>query len=719
MLLLFKIETNDVEEEDNVVLNQGALVLASLDRRACARSQLQDANALYDQVVLPSCLPWSQCQNMLYKTLPRDIDELSSVLFQDTGELATAYRLSDPGLVELCTDDMVEDDTSKRRTPKRQRFVNDVRAEDSSSSPGEWSMQMYHEVQWNQRQSENLRNTKKRIISFRVGSTSSRASIFDSQTPLFLVAIYPRQLHEGTKRHGLEAYEYGMDLGSYNCRPLPPKESVLLSDAPSSKHRFVAGRARIIWSEKERPESKSQRCAYRSILNGQRLDANSLKRPLHVKVGVRINKALLCFSGNRSIPLDVSAVTNHNKKSLVSSSYVYSNKVIEDSLNFACERMETCTSQLPTVEESTGHDLSQCTLNVEKYVADIARVYHLSFGESPNLLAYRPTASNEPFSIERFVSLAVSMNAHVGRVSLHPENHGTGIPFGDYSRFQTQLRIVPPRLEFLPTEDGQMHVTCTKSGTLVHSTHVESLAIGGMLECTDAQPSQKSSSVLLRTLATETSRCAICWNNLSKGFLFTCQGCNVSAHSTCVNIANERSMDRDDWLCSSCAHVGEERICGLCNFSEGILRPWKENQWIHNICRTWCGIDGTKPVFADGNTDNDILLGASCHLCSKEGTPVVMCFGVGCSMRFHPMCALVASMAQEIRCFELNVLPSKYTLTMMRTSFSSGRQPTLTKVLPVAFCPYHTPRQGCDPVFESSTVRIPPRRREKSHATTS
>jgi PHD-zinc-finger like domain len=669
---------------------------------------------------------------MLYKTLPRDIDDLSSVLFEETEETAIAYRSSDPGVLELCTSHVMEVSATHTRKPKRNRHEMDARVEDPSSVPGEWAIQMYHEVHWNQRQRQDQCNTKKRIISIRVGSTSSRASIFDSssQAPLFLVAFYPRQLHEGTKRHGLEAYNYGMDLGSYNCRLLPPKESVLLSDTPSSKHRFLVGRSRIIWSEKERPEAKSQRCAYRSVLNGQRLDTSSLKRPLQVKVGIRINMVLLSYSGSRSNPAEASAVTYQNKKSMESSSNSYSRKVIHDSLNFACGQIETSTSQRRTVEESDAisHDYSQCTLNVEKYVADKAGAY-LSCRADSNSMVRAEAASDVPFTIERFVDadsslsetnqgdhvfLRLKVNKTGMQTSAKPRSENpvsTTFNRNLGRRLHAQLQIVSPRLELLPTEDGQIRVTCTISGTIKHDTK-DVNATAGVLETTNGQP-RRIPSVMLRVLAVEVGRCVICWNSISKEKSYVCQGCHVSAHSTCVNFTTERSIDHDDWLCSSCIIIGEDRICGVCHFPEGILLPWKENQWIHNVCRTWCGIDETAKLMTEGMANKDSSIGTGCHLCSKQNTPVVVCMGEGCSVRFHPMCALVASMAQEIRCLKLNEPPPQYTLTMIRTTFSSEGKTVDSKVLPVAFCPHHGPVQCCHPTFDSCTVRIPPRRQQK------
>lgn len=709
------------------------MALVSLDRRARARAQMLDANALFDQLVLPSCLPWSQCQNMLYKTLPRDIDDLCSELFEETEETAVAYRSSDPGVVEL---NSCEVDTTQGRNPKRKRYEMDARAEIPSTTPGEWSLQMYHEVQWNERQRQEHCITKKRSISIRVGSTSSRASLFDSsRAPLFLMALYPRQLHEGTKRHGLEAFKYGMDLGSYNCRSLPPEEAVLLSDIPSSKQRFSVGRSRIIWSEKERPESKSQRCAYRSVLNGQRLETTSLKRPLQVKVGIRINKVLLSYPGSRSNRPEDSAVSSQNKKILELSSNSYSNKVIQDSLDFACGPVETKISQQRTLETSdvVSHDYSQCTLHLKNYVAKTASDYLTMRGDSILLVQGLAAKSlNEPFTIERLVSVHpdLSNSTHVDRDFLgakaindgmhaseksRSENSITRLPNGDHGlRLRTHLHVVPPRFEFLPTEDGRMHVTCTLSGTMKHETQVDSPTADCLVESSDAQPSRKPSSVLLRVLSRETKRCVICWNteNLTKDSARLCQGCHVFAHSSCVNVSSQRWTDHDDWLCSCCAHMGDERTCSVCHFSEGILLPWKENQWIHNVCRTWCGSNATARLFSNGLSPKDSTMGSCCHLCSKGDSAVVVCLGEGCSVSFHPMCALVASMAEEIRCFELNEPPPQYTLTMMRTSFTLEREAAHSKLLPVAFCPYHAPVHRCPPMFDSSSVRIPPRRRQ-------
>jgi hypothetical protein len=523
---------------------------------------MKDANEILEQLLLPISFPWSQCKKILYKTVPRDIDEMTSILNVDGDdsdhELSNEVthrrmnkpsepttiiplslaRSSDPGVVELCT--YVKPFPKRcRRSMLAPARVQDPRNEDPML-PGELSLRMYSEVQAKKRLRDEFKNenSSTKFISFRVGSTSSRASIFDgsdpSTVPLFLLATYPRQLHEGTKRHGLDAYEDGIELGSYNCRILPPKRSVI--ENPTSKNRFVVGRTRLIWSEKERSESTSQRCAVRSVLNGLRLETNAIKRPLNVKVAVRVNGVLL--SCNRSH--EQMSVAGHKSNSEVS--YSYSNKAVHDALNGACSILVTTQHPILKEQVTVPPDYSQCTLNTTKFVADIGSDVVSSEQQQRQTLniVRKPRdqiSIQRKVAIYRSTSLRTTTNASLGHVYNFYNDHemvesssdsisGNVDLFhnGDKSilhntqiqSLNIKLNIVPPRLDCLPTEDGLIRVSCTMTGKIYH----EAKLVAGHADASSKLPKRKDraspvapySSLLLSVLASETGRCVICWN---------------------------------------------------------------------------------------------------------------------------------------------------------------------------------------------------------------
>ena len=148
---------------------------------------------------------------------------------------------------------------------------------------------------------------------------------------------------------------------------------------------------------------------------------------------------------------------------------------------------------------------------------------------------------------------------------------------------------------------------------------------------------------------------------------------------------------------------------------------------MHGICRTWCEID-KRLAPQDDSCDSDGL-NTLCCLCSQTATPVVKCAAENCSVRFHPMCAVIASVGAEIT-YKRNLAESgaeesdaylctQYTLSLAQTSFSDGEKSLVddATTLPVAFCSYHNPKRhhefyGLYPgaCFLDGSVRIPPKR---------
>jgi hypothetical protein len=643
------------DENDNRLVETSAVILASLDPRGCARAQMQDANLVLEKLLLPISFPWSQTKAILYKPLPRDIDDMSIIMNGDeeyslpemNRETYSAMdcvqvpksiplsskRCDDPGVVELLT--YVRPTTSQSRRMQGPTRLRDLPIEDPMIQ-GELSLRMYNEVVTRKRRREEFEtaHTSRKLISFRVGSTSSRSTIFDlsdeSSIPLLLQATYPKQIQDGVKRFGEEAYDEGINLGSYNSRPLPSLEAVI-SD-PTSKNRFVVGRTRLVWSEREQSQSKSQRSPYFSILTGLRLDSNNLKRPLSVKVGIRINGVLIASCRSQGTPLLASGTKASEPN------FCHSTKSVHDALDVACREVPKQTESVKQQASIAPQDFYQCSINVSKYVNEIIQNNKTVENNGQRFIG-NIGQIRKPISIRRqlvmFQSLPSKTNAAnkfyricnenevIGTVSeLLPQQKEVlykGETFLLESLLNLNLDVVPPRLDCLPTEDGRIHVTCTMPGKITYSTKTETDKLSTTNRNGNTNRGISTSiSLLLNLLAAETDRCASCWN-----------------------------------------YKPLNNICSNCKYTSDTIFPSDyTNKWIHNVGKQWSDIDAAAPfeIYSydtiGSMTSNCYIDKSCCHLCSK-GTVgsinVVSCPAEGCNVRFHPVCAILVSAASEVQ----------------------------------------------------------------------
>lgn len=644
------------DQRDEALAETCAVALASFDSRACARVQMRDANTILEEFLLPISFPWSQCKDILYKPLPRDIDEMSIIMHGDEDysvmelnnesfralKAATipknlpicSRRTDDPGILELLSYTKPTASRLRRLRKACSMRFQDQRQEDSMID-GERSLQMYYEVQWKKRQREEFNevNTHKKLISFRVGGTSSRSTIFSSSellnNPLFLEATFPKVIQDGVKRSGIEAYEEGMNLGSYNCRQLPPIDSV--TNDPTSKNRFKVGRTRLVWSEKERSESKSQRTPYSSIITRQRLEANSFKRPLLVKVGVRLNGVLLSARQSQENELTMGTTATPESK------YSHNMKSVNAALDLvgSIEEKPTAVVESQDNKISAPHDNSQCTLNLPMLVNEIKRNSTACLEEHQGswnamerirkpLLIHREICIYRSDIISHDASTNDSMLYRLcgydeitePNVGVQPNVCLNDVKFRYQSKVKLKLDVIPPRFDCLPTEDGLINVTCTMPGKIM----LASENICNVMSGNGAKSSEPplTLSLLLNVLANETDRCPACWD-YKHGDLI-CSNCNY-----------EMSLpynDKSIWINSMGSFWS--------NLDSAPLK------WLHATDENTTNCDNTK-WFTDQSC---------CCLCTTSTTgsaAVSSCAAEGCNIRFHPICAVVASASSEAR----------------------------------------------------------------------
>ena len=677
---------------DAALIDVWANALVEIQPRGRARDQIRDADKLLHELLLPMSFPWAHPCVPINKVMPYDLEDMPAILaagssipaVEEHGEFGhlrsrrtprstqvAARRSNDPGVVEFTS--FFSPSQAQRHAMSKSGLFDP--SEQDPTIDGELSLRMYKEVQDRKRKRLMMEHTNKKtkFISFRLGSASSRSSIFaDIDIPgcqlLLLPAQFPKSIQEGMRLSGEKAFETAHELGAYNIRPVPP-EALALNDT-SYKNRIFVGRSRIIWSEKDDARSISQRVPYRSLLTGDRLEGSSAKRPIQVKVAIRINGILLASNG---MSAKEAATLSNDAAWTWDDSLSYSNRVVNGALDIACRE---CSSD--------AADHSQCRLASEVFLKEVTGQAVKSGNTKISSLLKR---TRQELRIQRDTATS-SRNSLVER---------------------GQLLVTPPCIDCVPTEDGIYSVVCTKPGALVW---------GSVAKGSRTQPKRDVSTMVLRELSIDLKCCSICWNReaplMNDGSSTKCSTCGVRVHSSCLL----ECQDKGTWNCRACTLevADSECVCSICNHSGGELFEDDDGSRVHKICKTWCY--GSKDT-------ND----TTCHLCSEKTNAVARCAATNCSIQFHPMCAVIASISANEHFGDLKqggdrerdaYLCSQHQLSMLHTTFRGGGCSDMgcSTMLPVALCGYHNPLRRDDyyglypggSIVEFGAMRIPPDR---------
>jgi PHD-zinc-finger like domain len=735
-----------------------AFLLAQVDRRAYSRALLRDSNSLLDNLVFPMCFPWAHhIEPVAAKAIPRDIDEMQGILSLDdhavacefkaeiaeqphttnTATTATVWtstqRSCDPGVIEYTR--MADTSSS---TTLRELSTGPYKRDDSNDEdtriPGELSLRSFQHVQARKRQRvETLPfHNETTMISIRFGSTSSRERIFESagkdSQPLLLPALLPPEVQNGKRLNPANARISANQLGSYdNQHGFETKPSAPSADG--SRVRLRAGRTRLTWTTKV--AIGRQRPSYRSLLTGMVMENGSQRRPTHVLVAVRVNGNLISSPKD-----DVGVVESRASKirgwisddHTIAGDCSHSKKDVESALDAAC----------------TGHvvaepvRLLQCSLNCDQVLSKGLKLEGISSRLARN--------SSEQYTVQLL--------------------DGSDIAY---------LRVVPPRIEAMPTESGLVRVLCSQPGRLEGFKRSNSNI--------SEVPFVLSTGILLDEMASKLKACAVCWSSSTESEdIITCASCGLRVHYTChsilrsiekqkVNDAVTTSCPTENWQCNACAadrmalssslvalpiskatNPRYRHQCKLCPHRGGAINKLDSNgkgrdAWVHDTCRIWCGPDAVAAARADTRattTDPSQVETeeTACCLCSQKCTSaasstLIRCAAQGCSLLFHPMCAVVASKAADLhrpvvetraneqddaeRVARDAFLCSQYQLSMLSASTSLDyyhQQYGKRRILPFAYCGFHNQQRRPDYYgiysgarFYNEAMRVPPQRK--------
>ena len=294
----------------------------------------------------------------------------------------------------------------------------------------------------------------------------------------------------------------------------------------------------------------------------------------------------------------------------------------------------------------------------------------------------------------------------------------------------------PPRLDCVPVAvtSGSIRVVCSAPGTLRRACITD----------------------LFRRHDT---KCSVCWT--TDGEIKQCFKCGVQAHASCclhggvlVPGSTLGMAPGMSWMCAVCSEGPKQRMsalsprrratnlpsryqsdvllgmgmhsqppgysasvneglkCSLCPHSGGAMSPVVGSfagEWSHEVCRIWTRSSGMEK---EAGVPRVI---ANCALCGLNDGSLIKCSGSCCTVRFHPMCALIGVVrdtqvhgpivpetpatrdARDIR------LCHRFTLDIVECGDT---------VLPLGFCGFHNPKRdeflyGCYPCGMGSAMRVP------------
>ena len=664
------------------MLDEAADHLARIDEWAYRRDQTEDADSVLSQLVLPMSLPWTH-RVISHQVISRDIDELEGIVTCHE-EFPSEDRLG--AVSETCTWTIPQHHTvaarrSSRdpgiikfvriRTPRMLDLCNEpISAGLPLTTPGDKGIEtgslFLDEINHRKRRRIDIieSNTEHFTVSIRFGGSSSRSSLRPTDSSLGETLMLLAKLPSEVAG--------GRRLDA----SLAAKEAYSLGSYDhrhglprilESSKRVRTGRTRTIWSSKI---SVSQKQAHRSLLTGSLLENGQHRRPSEVKVFLRFNGWLLMLEKGQS-----KRVGQQEDEEWAGSGYT--DPTVDKALAAAEERERSYASR----------ENLQCSLAIDKYFE--------SFEIQTRAVSQFIQRLSEPYSV-RVVQKDLMW-----------------------------ISVRPPRLWSHPCEDGVFGVVCSEPGELKGIQYTQ--------DSDNGDPGKNypwATAILIDSVAKQHQACCICWSDSddeNDKDLIICSQCQVRVHPRCYL---GRKIFDSGWSCDSCVDYQERvnllpasltplnvrwaRKCALCDQFGSAVVLHKPLGWVHAVCLAW----QQARALEDG----------ICIICSKTSQHLVRCAATACSLKFHPMCAIVASHAAAVgrasnppylggqmeRAEDRDIfLCTQYCQETV--SISYGMEAMKKKrSIPVAYCGLHNPGRAADrygllpgAIHFKDAVRIP------------
>lgn len=569
-------------------------------------------------------------------------------------------------------------------------------------------------------------------ISMKVGGVSSRTTLFPSSSvydarssepgkarkimrPMLCLARLPQSTQSGETvstemASEMDSAGLAQRLGSYDCRYVDnlinPKK-----DGFSRAKRIELGRTRIVWSnliQGDASQNNRNRVTYNSLITGKKLDATQFKRPLDVKVGVRLNGRIImeeALQEDPTVTISNPRKRKHSTRQTESEGHVTIASVECPDFR-TIEEIDAAINNTPGRRSESRRIGSKCKKSVV-YVEVEGNTRSQS-----NLERNEIIAGLLKFSQKKSAQKKVKRSASGG--SILTETAHNMVLGGD----QAVMKYIPPRIACIPTEDGLVRTLCLEAGNMVG----------------------KSVNKVLGNIANDESKrmCTICWSDedSENEGVRECAKCGLLAHSTCcyekgdfvtesngnspsisrslsaqetIPDAKNTHLDtgRDDnecdlqWNCAVCCHNTEMKPrrnarmpsrfvdgetysspnhgygncasnnmpgpqCSLCPHRGGAMsRLLPQNgavqcqtRWVHEVCRIWTGVNNSHEFDSKSSSvSHGFHSSSTCALCGIGGgidkrstscnVGLTRCAARGCLVSFHPMCALLATKSKE------------------------------------------------------------------------
>ena len=579
--------------------------------------------------------------------------------------------------------------------------VNEAACSKPSSNDNEWHKMRESRLRTKSQLDFATSCMRKWRISMKVGGVSSRTTLFPpsyvtrkgEQTPekarkcmrpMLCFARLPQSAQSGQTvsvemASEMDTAGLAQSLGSYDCRFAdnlinPKKEGV------SRAKRIELGRTRIVWSNLVQGDAtpySRNRVNFNSLITGKRLDSSQCKRPLDVKVGVRLNGRIImeeALLGDPTVTVSNPRKRKHSTRQTETEGQV-SMLSVECPESRTYEEIDAAinsTSFWP--ENSLVGDAGEGAVVVKKSV-----VYVEEGGQArSDIERSEIIADLMKFSQKKSAQKKVKRSVSGGSVL----TEATSIMSLGGNRVVEKYN--PPRIACVPLEDGLVRSVCLSAGNMIG----------------------KSVNQILDNIANEELErmCTICWSNEGSGNegVQECTKCGLLAHTNCCfdkgkcvpisngdSVSTNRSYPAEDtmqdtmqatmhsntntqldtvradacdsqWICAVCCHSevkprrnarmpsrfvdGETYAspnhgiasnanlpgpqCSFCPHRGGAMSPLGpqngaiqcHTRWVHEVCRIWTGfnnsneLDTTRSSISHGSHFTNV-----CALCGTGG----------------------------------------------------------------------------------------------------
>ena len=727
-------------------------MLASLDERAYQRAVLKDAESIARGLLIPMALPWMHEVEPVARNIPCDIDDLTEVVTADDGyhtpfengsfgfgrfdggqirqgnptlrlansmdaQCSASRRSNDPGVLELCsvtlppaptTDDGFthhnESDNSNNDNSSSSSNNNNNKNEASlhcqanngqeDLPEGEASLRVFEEVQANrvQRTSQSSTCARRKHISVRVNSSSSRSKIFPpafdpSYTHPYLEAKLPAEVQTGEKKRIAQARKIAKKLGSFNISGK--------IEAPSSSNgssRVNVGRCQLMWSQKLFSD-QLQRGSYFSRLTGSKMESGQHKRPTEIRVRLKVNGKLF-VPRSKNVVIEDTANINPTTGSADTVGYGIDNSFSTSVGGTSAARQCILDSERLMDTASRSADTSDISINDGKG----SKIGHYpTFDCVQSLDGQICTVCTAPGKI--------SLKSVFKQLNDEAKNGGT----------------VCTVCWKTSAEDGSAVRECLRCGLLVHPSC-----------CLNPGILERNTET---GISSDRWKCTVCDS----------QAQNAAGGNSVSSNKSRRKSRPPAWLKE--AHVVESSLgsreeeqdssidsgpelpkCALCPYTGGAMSKYQamgEGTWVHEVCRLWA----TDQLVEKHELGSDKGQGtAICALCGgvetitrkkqnadQKYSRLIKCAGSKCCVYFHPMCGLLSkkrdnrptklsppSDGEPFSCEKAKSIDqdlcTQFTLTNLQCEYSAedrgmDRRKRLSRSIRIGFCGLHNPQR--------------------------